>query len=242
MHAPLIGITTFHSKNQYGNPITALGQFYIQAVSQAGGLPILIPSSLPEDQLSVLVACLDGIIFSGGGDIAPAVYGAESAPEVKLVDQERDRTEIQLLREAIDSGLPFFGICRGLQVINVALGGTLYTHVLGQHPQGLKHDYYPDWPRDYLAHSVRVKNGSRLADILGVDEIRTNSLHHQGIHTLASELQPTAWAPDELIEAVELPGHPFGLGVQWHPEWLPAHAQMQALFSAFVEAAHQRSR
>ncbi len=237
MHAPLIGITTYQSTNKYGHSITGIGQYYIQAVSQAGGLPVLIPSSLPEDQLAILIARLDGIIFSGGGDVDPAAYGAESTPEVKLVNPERDRTEFQMVRDAIDTGLPFLGICRGIQVINVALGGTLYTHIIDQHPQGLEHAYYPDWPRDHLAHSVRVKKDSRLAKILGGDEVQTNSLHHQGIRILSPELRPTAWAPDELIEAVELPNHPFGLGVQWHPEWLTAHAPMRALFIAFVEAA-----
>lgn len=241
MHTPLIGITTYQSTNQYGHPITAIGQYYIRAVSQAGGLAVLIPSGLSEDQLTALTARLDGIIFSGGGDIDPASYGAESTPEVKLVNPERDRAEFQMVHEAIDTNLPFLGICRGLQVINVTLGGTLYTHILTQHPQELEHAYYPDWPRDHLAHSVRVKNGSRLAEILGTDEVKTNSLHHQGIRVLSPELQPTAWAPDELIEAVELPNHPFGLGVQWHPEWLPAHAPMRALFSAFVEAARHHS-
>ncbi len=237
MTPPLIGITTYRTMNQYDNPILALGENYVQAVSRAGGLPALIPLGLPEDQLSALIARLDGIIFSGGGDLESSIYGMEATPEVKNVDPDRDCLEIQMVREAVSEGLPFLGICRGLQVINVALGGTLYTHIADQHPQAVEHTFYPDWPRDHLAHPVRVYRGSRLAAILDTRKIQTNSLHHQGIRTLAPKLKPTAWAPDGLIEGIELPDHPFGLGVQWHPEWMPACAPMRALFSAFVEAA-----
>ncbi len=156
MHPPLIGITTYRTTNQYNNPILALGENYVRSVSQAGGLPVLVPLGLSEDLLSSLIAHLDGVIFSGGGDIEASAYGMESTPEVQDVDLDRDRVEIQMMREAASEGLPFLGICRGLQVINVALGGTLYTHIADQHPQALKHNYYPDWPRDHLAHPVRV--------------------------------------------------------------------------------------
>lgn len=236
MHLPLIGITTYHTTNAAGNSILALGENYVQALSQAGGLPILVPLGLPSEQLSALLARLDGILFSGGGDIDPGIYGMESSPEVGNVDPDRDRVEIQLVREAVSEGLPFLGICRGCQVINVALGGTLYTHIETQHPQALKHDYYPDWPRDHLPHNVNIEPGSRLASILDTTSPEVNSLHHQGVRSLASGLCPTAWAPDDLIEAFELPDHPFGIAVQWHPEWLTDHAPMRALFRAFVEA------
>lgn len=237
MKPPLIGITTYRTTNQYGNPILALGENYIQAVSQAGGLPVLIPLGLADDQLTSLLSRLDAIIFSGGGDIAPDIFGLELTPEVKSVDPDRDRVEIHLLRDAVSDNLPFLGICRGLQVINVALGGTLYTHIADQHPQALKHNYFPDWPRDHLAHPVCVDRDSRLAEILEADEIQTNSLHHQGIWTLAPQLKATAWSPDGLIEGIELPNHPFGLAVQWHPEWMLTSAPMRALFRAFVEIA-----
>jgi putative glutamine amidotransferase len=236
MNAPLIGITTYRTTNAAGNPILALGENYAQAISQAGGISTLVPLGLPTQQLSALLARLDGILLSGGGDIDPDIYGMESSPEVKNVDPDRDRVEIQLVREAVSEGRPFFGICRGCQAINVALGGTLYTHVEAQHPQALKHDYYPDWPRDHRPHNLRVESGSRLASILGTTAPEVNSLHHQGVRTLPAGLRATAWAPDDLIEAFELLEHPFGLAVQWHPEWLMAHAPMQALFRAFVEA------
>ena len=237
MNAPLIGITTYRTTNESNIPIMALVENYVQAISQAGGLPVLVPLGLPEDSLRDMLARLDGILFSGGGDIDPGIYGAETTPEVKSVDPDRDRVEIQLVRDVVSDGLPFLGICRGIQVINVALGGTLYTHIADQHPQALEHTYYPDWPRDYLAHIVEVAPESHLAAILGTTTPETNSLHHQGVRDLAPGLRATAWTSDELIEAFELPEHPFGLAVQWHPEWLTVHAPMRALFRAFVEAA-----
>ena len=165
----------------------------------------------------------------------------ETRPEVKNVDPDRDRVEVQMVRAAISEGLPFLGICRGLQVINVALGGALYTHIADQHPQAIEHTYYPDWPRDHLAHKVQIDPNSKLADILGATTQDVNSLHHQGIRDLAPNLKATGWAPDNLIEAIELSDHPFGLAVQWHPECLTAEERMGTtmltLFQAFVEAA-----
>ncbi len=237
MTPPLIGITTYRTNNPAGNPILALGENYVQAISQAGGNPVLVPIGLPEAQLTSLADQLDGLLFSGGGDLDPARFGMENKPEVKGVDPDRDRVEIQLVRTAVSEGLPFLGICRGHQVINVALGGTLYTHIPDEHPRAIKHDYIPDWPRDHLPHNVRVEPSSRLAAILETTTPEVNSLHHQGICDLAAGLQAIGWAPDDLIEAIELPDHRFGLAVQWHPEWLTAQAPMRALFRAFVAAA-----
>jgi len=237
MALPLIGITTYRTDNPAGNPILALAEHYVQAISQAGGIPLMVPLGLPEAQLTALASRLDGILFSGGGDLDPDLFGMESHATVNSVDPDRDRVEIQMVQDAAAQGLPFLGICRGLQVINVALGGTLYTHILDQHPQALKHDYYPDWERTYLPHNVRLNPESRLAAILETTQPEVNSLHHQGIRDLAEPLQAIGRAPDNLIEAVELPDHPFGLAVQWHPEWLTDHASMRALFQAFVAAA-----
>lgn len=237
MNQPIIGITTYRTTNEAHHPILALGENYVQAVAQAGAMPVLIPLGLPDDQLDEILSRLDGILLSGGGDIDPATSGVEAVSEVSGVDPDRDRVEIRLVKTALSKYLPFLGICRGLQVINVALGGSLYSHIMDQHPQALKHDYYPDWPRDHLPHAVRIESDSRLAAILGTTNPKVNSLHHQAIHNLAPGLQATAYAPDNLVEAVELPDHPFGLGVQWHPEWLTTQAPMRALFRAFVEAA-----
>ena len=136
----------------------------------------------------------------------------------------------------MDADKPLFGICRGLQVMNVALGGTLYTHILDQLPNALQHDWQ-DKPRDTLAHSIRVEEGTRLADILGAPMLQVNSLHHQGIKDLAPNLKATAYSSDGLIEGIELPDRKFALAVQWHPEWMTSHEEMMRLFRVFVDAA-----
>jgi putative glutamine amidotransferase len=214
---------------------------YVQAITAAGGCPVLIPLGLPAELLNDLLARLDGILFTGGGDIDPAFYGVAPHPKVDGVDLDRDGVELHLLEKAVSQGVPFLGICRGLQLANVGLGGTLYADITAQRPGALRHDYYPDYPRDYPAHTVEVRSGSRLATILNGSHLNVNSLHHQGIDRLAPVLLPVASAPDGIVEAVELPEHPFGLAVQWHPEWLGAQAPMQALFQAFVKAAEGNS-
>jgi putative glutamine amidotransferase len=180
---------------------------------------------------------LDGILFTGGGDLDPGSYRSEPHPSVDGVDPDRDRVELQLFDATVKAGIPFLGVCRGLQLVNVGLGGTLYEDILDQRPEAIRHNYHPHWPRTYLAHPVQIEAGSRLEDILGRPSAQVNSLHHQGIRQLAPGLTPTAHAPDGLIEAVELPEYRFGLAVQWHPEWLPPEAAMDELFEAFTSAA-----
>ena len=154
------------------------------------------------------------------------------------MDPDRDSVEFSLLEKTLQKSLPFLAICRGIQVLNVGLGGTLYIDVPSQISDALKHNYNPgEIPLDYLAHEVQLERGSCLAEIVGDSTVEVNSTHHQAIKDLAPGLRPVAYAPDELIEAVELNGYGFGLGVQWHPERLVAHAPMLALFRAFVEAA-----
>lgn len=237
LSAPLIGVTTYRFKNQYDAPQLAVNEAYTAALSNAGALPLLIPLGLPEAQLSALLLRLDGVLFTGGGDVHPERYGNRVHPLVDGVDSDRDRVEIHLLQKMLENGRPFLGICRGLQVINVALGGSLYEDILDQRPNALRHQYFPEMRRDYLAHEVKVESSSRLAGILGEKILFVNSLHHQGIQRLAGGLQATAFAPDGVIEAFELPEHPFGLAVQWHPEALQAHAPMRRIFREFVQAA-----
>jgi putative glutamine amidotransferase len=175
-------------------------------------------------------------MFSDG---YPDQFGGQPHPAVQGVDTDRDRVEIQLVRYAVQEKLPFLGICRGIQMVNVALGGSLYTHVIDQHPDAIKHDFVDGHKRDYLAHEVNIQPDSRLASILKIPTVKVNSLHHQGLRRLAPELKAAAYAPDGLVESVEIPAHPFGVAVQWHPEWLQAHAPMRALFKAFVEASQK---
>jgi putative glutamine amidotransferase len=237
---PLIGLTATRVKNEKGPASVRISEKYTQAVCLAGGVPVILPFDLREERFQDLVTRLDGILFTGGGDVHPERYGSRMHPLVDSVDRERDRVEIALARAAQRLGKPFFGICRGIQVINVALGGTLYEDVLEQMPGAQPHAYSSEWPRNHLAHPVQVSPDSRLAQILGGETVRVNSLHHQGVCRLAPDARPTAWAPDGLVEAIEFPDHPYGLAVQWHPEWLQELAPMRALFSAFVEAAKMK--
>jgi putative glutamine amidotransferase len=235
MPRPLIGITARHVNTSEGLPAVRILRAYVTAIVDAGGAPILIPPELPEDGWRVLLDRLDGVLFSGGADIGLEHFDGEPHPTVD-VEPIRDALELPLLRAAVDADKPTLGICRGFQVMNVALGGTLYTHILDQLPNALQHDWH-DQPRETLAHSIRVEEGTRLADILGAPLLQVNSLHHQGIKDLAPSLKPTAYAPDGLIEGIELPDCKFALAVQWHPEWMTSHEEMRRLFARFVEAA-----
>ena len=237
MTKPIIGITTFRTFNNQNLPYINVGEAYVHALRAAGGVPILIPLGPDEADLTQLLGRLDGVLFTGGGDMDPACYGGSPHPLVDEVDPDRDRLELNLYRDAIGQSIPFLGICRGFQVLNVALGGTLYEDIADQHKGAIKHRYYPDYPRNHLAHPVQVHEESRLARILGKPVLEVNSLHHQGLRRLAPSLQATAVAPDGIIEGVELPEHPFGMAVQWHPEALQEHEPMRAIFRAFVQAA-----
>jgi len=239
---PVIGLTTYRTTLESGVIAHAASQAYIEALRRAGAAPLLIPLGLPGPALNELLLRLDGVLFTGGGDVHPSRYGGAMHPLVDSVDEDRDRIEIDLLHQAVKRRLPFLGICRGLQVINVALGGSLYEDLQDQLPGSLKHDYSPGWPRHYHAHNVCIEPGSRLARILGAQELPVNSLHHQGIRSLAGGLLPLASAPDGVIEAFELAGYPFGMAVQWHPECLPEDEPMQELFRAFVSEAGSARR
>jgi putative glutamine amidotransferase len=233
---PLIGITTNQSANVYGQPTIMLMQSYVNAVIQAGGVPVLIPSLIADDGWDAAYSRLDGILFSGGGDIALDFFAGEPHPRIDGVDLERDSIELKFIQSAASDGKPFLGICRGCQALNVALGGTLYTHIPDQLPNALDHDY-PGNKRTVLVHEVKIEEGTRTAEIYGEPIIQVNSLHHQGLKDIGTALRVAGRSPDGLIEAVELPDHPFGLAVQWHPEWLTDQASTRKLFRKFVEAA-----
>lgn len=236
MTKPLIGITTYNTKNPYDRDISAIQHSYIRAVTGAGGVPILIPAILPADDLNELYLHLQGILFSGGGDISLKYFDGENHPSIHEVDERRDVTELSLLRQSVQHEKPFLAICRGLQVMNVALGGTLHTHIPDQIPNSLKHD---NDEFTLISHPVNIDEESHMAEIFGETLLHVNSLHHQGIKDLASNLRIVGHAPDGVIEAVELPEHPYALGVQWHPEWMTDQPAMQKLFKSFVDAAEK---
>lgn len=237
---PLIGLTGGLTRNKSGGMVCQVGQAYITAIQKAGGTPVMIPVGLNGNSLSALLDHLHGLLFTGGGDIDPKHFNGEPHPKVYGISPERDALEFFLIEKALASGKPLLAICRGIQVLNVALGGSLYTHIQDQVEQSLKHDWFPKFPRDKLAHTVSLVCDSKLQDIYGDADIRVNSLHHQGISRVGEGLKATAFAPDGLVEGLEVEGADFALGVQWHPECLPEDVGMQKLFKAFVSASSRQ--
>ena len=236
MPKPLIGITTRNGRDADGHPLTALQHSYINAIVQAGGMPVLIPSMLAEEDFTSLYSLLAGILFTGGGDVSLEYFNGSDHPRIGEVDKMRDTTEITLMRAAVNDGKPLLGICRGAQVMNVALGGTLYTHIHDQLKGALDHDYPGDLRR-VIVHPVNVDESTHSAEIFGETLLNVNSLHHQGLKDIAPTLRVAGHAPDGLVEVVEIPDHPYAVAVQWHPEWLTDQPAMQRLFKSFVDAS-----
>jgi putative glutamine amidotransferase len=237
---PIIGITANRITNSYDQPLVQLQQAYIDAIAQAGGVPVILPSSLAIGGWETLYSRLDGVLFSGGGDISIERFSGVPHPRVDDVEQDRDSVELSLLHAAVAEGKPFLGICRGCQLINVGLGGTLYTHLPDQLPGSLDHAY-PGNLRKVLVHDVQIEEGSLMASVLDDPIVHVNSHHHQGLKDIAPDLRVSGRAPDGLVEAIELWEHPFGLAVQWHPEWLTDQEPTRKLFRRFVLAADHRT-
>lgn len=242
MAKPLIGVTARSAVNpDTGAPMDGAVEAYLKALLQAGAAPLIVPRRLSPEALSEVFQKLDGLLLPGGGDIAPARLGGESHPAVYGIDDERDELEFTLARWAAAQDKPILGICRGIQVFNAALGGSLYLDIASQRPASasVRHDSPSDLPGSHLAHRVSVEPGSRLAALFGQAEGPVNSWHHQAVCDAAPGLRVTARAEDGLIEAVELPAHPFALAVQWHPEMLPDRPETRRLFAGLVEAARR---
>ncbi len=235
MSTPIIALTTSRFSKRSVRTVLGVNEPYTKSVIDAGGIPVLLPINLPNDDLDALLSRIHGILFTGGYDVDPQRYGNPPHAKVEGIDADRDRAEIYLVQAAIRRKRPFLGICRGCQVINVALGGSLYEDLGDQFPGHILHDRH-DRPRDYLAHTVSVEPKSTLSGILASQPTQVNSLHHQGVRRLAQELNTTATSQDGLVEAFELGGHPFGVAVQWHPEELQEHAPMRSLFREFVKS------
>jgi len=241
MTAPLIGITTSVTVDKVPERAYVNGT-YIRAVQAAGGIPLLLtPHFTPEVQ-AALWQRLDGLILTGGGDIEPARFGEPRHPSVDDVSPARDELELGLTRRAVTDDVPLFAICRGIQVLNVALGGNLVQDLPSEWPNALVHSQKA--PRHEPTHPVKVMGeGTRLGRVLGSLEVEVNSMHHQAIKRLGEGLREVAWAPDGVIEGVEMAGDDrFVLGVQWHPEELVGHDQAaRNLFAAIVEAARRHA-
>lgn len=239
---PIIGITCTEIQAEQGESLPRQGQSrsYLQAVIRARAAPLLIPFLDDRDLLRSLYERLDGLLLSGGGDIDPARYGQARHERCGRAIPERDETELLLARWALEDGKPLLAICRGIQVLNVALGGNLYQDIEAQVPGGGKHDWYPGYPRDHRPHTVTLAPHSRLAGILGATFLSVNSFHHQAVREPAAGLSVVAYAPDGIIEGLEVEGHPFAIGVQWHPEEMAADdEQAQRLFDALAQACRR---
>ena len=240
MHPPIVGLPLPHAYDDvtYYNTPTA----YTLALEAAGAAPCHLPL-VAEDRLEALLSVIDGLLLTGGGDVATHNYGAEDGGTLQLVDEERDRVELWLCRRALAAGLPVLGICRGAQVLNVAAGGTLIQHIAAERPQALQHRTQPPLPNTHRLHHVAVDPTSQLAGWLALDDhemsaMAVTSTHHQAVATVAPGFAAVAYAPDGIIEAIERPqAVGFALGVQWHPErMVPEHAPTRRLFAAFVAA------
>jgi len=245
MPRPLIGVTTQTLQAIDGIPeglpnSVVMNQRYYHAVASAGAAPVLIPLLDDLDTLRAIYERMDGILIPGGVDMDPATFGEKPHERLGRIDPARDRVELQLVKWAVEDQKPVLGLCRGLQVINVALGGTLYQDLDAEFPNGIKHDYFPThgYSRDHLAHDVAVEAGSRMRHALTTSAVPVNSMHHQGIKTLASSLVASAVAPDGLIEAAESMSDSYIVGVQWHPEVFElSEPSSGILFMDFVQAA-----
>ncbi|RTL68529.1 MAG: gamma-glutamyl-gamma-aminobutyrate hydrolase family protein [Pseudonocardiaceae bacterium] len=210
---PVVGLTCYRERATYwywDHSASLLPDAYIEMVVAAGGAPVLLP---PDPVAVTAVDRIDALILTGGSDLDPARYGAVPHPKTQAARQGRDATELAAVRAAIDRGIPVLGVCRGAQVLNVALGGTLHQHV----PELVGSTAHGAAPPEFAAVDVDLDPGSLAGRLLG-EHARVRCLHHQSIDRLGDELRVTARARDGVVEAVELDGHPFAVGVQWHPE------------------------
>ena len=242
---PVIGITTqtLEAIPDQLPRCWIMSQRYVQVLTSAGAIPWVIPLlEGNEAALRRIYERLDGLFLPGGVDVDPAAYGEPRTTLCGRTDAARDWTEVLLSRWALADRKPVLAVCRGAQLINVAVGGSLYQDVTAQHPEAIKHDHFPvgGRRRDELAHEVHLAPGSRVQRLLATESLAVNSMHHQGIARLAPGLVPVATSPDGLIEGVEAANGQFLIGVQWHPEDLvDVDPRMARLFAAFIEAARR---
>jgi putative glutamine amidotransferase len=249
-HRPLIAVPTQTLQAIDGIPqglphSWVMNHRYFTALSLAGAAPCMVPllrREEDEDALRGIYERCDGVFLAGGVDVDPSSYYEDKLDVCGRTDEDRDAVELLFTRWAIADGKPVLGVCRGMQIINVACGGSLLQDVEAQAERPIKHDYFPTqgFARDFLAHHADVKAHTRLHAIYGADAIMVNSMHHQGIKKLGGNLVPSVIAPDGLIEGLEGSNGKYLIGVQWHPEMLiESDEGTQRLFRSFVDAARQ---
>lgn len=239
---PIIGITCgeIHNQTEPWSPVAfGQSQTYVDAIISAGGVPLLLPLSTREDVLRPLYHLLAGVCFAGGNDLNPKLYNQEPHKTVTDYSELRDTTELMLLRWTLQDKKPLLAICRGMHLLNIELGGTLYQDIATDIIGSLDHNASTKLKTlEDISHKLRIESGSTLAAILGGVSIGTNTHHHQAIDTLGTDIKVTAWADDNVIEAIELIDHPYAIGVQAHPESLThIEPRWAELFTSFVDAA-----
>lgn len=242
---PIIGISCSMGQNIYSMTMENRPQLqhrmndtYINAVLQAGGIPVILPNLEDTSVIPELVDGLDGILLSGGGDVDPVLFGERATGHLGTVTPRRDTFELALAKYVLENtDKPVLGICRGIQVMNVAMGGSLYIDL----PDAGKLCHSLDmYPRNSVTHDVCIAENTRMASIMGGTSARVNSFHHQAVKEAAQGFVVSAWsAPDDVVEAMELQGSRFAVGVQWHPEELVHRDEARKLFSRFVDAANR---
>jgi putative glutamine amidotransferase len=247
---PVIGITATLREDVDRVAERPLGKFvradldYVEGVAEAGGVPVVLPPVVGSRGAEALLDGMDGLLLSGGSDLDPVYYGEEPVPELGVTVPERDAFEMALLERALRRQIPILGICRGMQILNVALGGTLYQDLPSQMDHMVLLGHRQQTPKWQPTHEVEVDGGSKVAQMMGTDELKVNSYHHQAIKDLASGLTAVARSPDEVIEAVEWNdlSKRWLVGVQWHAEAMrDAGPEHRRLFEAHVCAAERHA-
>jgi putative glutamine amidotransferase len=240
---PLIGITTGSGPSRAGER-ASIGAAYLNAVQGAGGIPVILPPQIDRPGLQQLMDQVKGLVLTGGGDVDPARYGEARHEKTDGVSSERDDLESGAIAIALERGLPVLAICRGLQVLNVHLGGSLHQDIPSEFATEINHAQTSgDAPseRSNVTHGVAIEEGCRLATLVGATALDVNSMHHQSAKQLGTGLRPVAWAPDGVVEGLELSGdNRFVVAVQWHPEELVGdHEHARRLFAAIVAEAER---
>lgn len=239
MYQPLIGVSGSVDKEATQSFIL---RCYMQSLIEAGALPLLLSPDMAEEQILQCADVLDGLLLAGGNDVDPGLYGEQLNPALGEVNPIRDRLEMHLIPAFLQKDKPVFGICRGIQILNVALGGTLYQDLPSQYSAEKErslenHSQQP--PYSASVHTVRVMRESKLFSLVQADSLSVNSMHHQAIKDAAAQLVTCAVSSDGVIEAVEMPEKSFVIGVQWHPERLGDNSSKR-LFRKFIEAAVEK--
>jgi putative glutamine amidotransferase len=243
INPPIIGISsmllTVESGPLMDRKRSSVGHDYIEAIRLSGGIPLILPIVEDSNTIKEQIEVIDGLVLSGGEDVSPNLYHEEPGPKLGKTSPERDHYEVQLIQSAIERKKPILAICRGLQLLNVVFGGTLYQDIPSSIPSSLSHNQSES--ADFPTHKVTLQKNSKLHRILGEEGFLTNTIHHQAIKDLAFGLVASAHSPDGLIEGVESENDLFILGVQWHPELMyKSHPPMQKLFHALVNASMVR--